>query len=229
MRYIVCFALLAASACKGDTKPEEAKSKLTEPKVAAPKTSLAEQEAKLKELDGRAEKAGHAVVQAQADLNAEATQEVSLLELVEIADVALQEPAEFWRDGEQREASDTVMIRVRVNDVFRFLPGGAEPPHFVVGDAVAEMVRSPLGDSIAVILVPKDAVDAEPRIWTTPRGTGKKEVTSQWRENRLRHLRERRPREILELPVGRASALRLENIGAVRRQLREQKTLRPAI
>jgi hypothetical protein len=100
--------------------------------------------------------------------------------VLEASEVRLENPAVFWRAGEQESTTTGILLRVRVNDPFLFAPRGAMPPLFVYGSAVCEVLRNPMVDGEAVLLAPHILPGEAPVLWlanvSEPRSVDKKLV-----------------------------------------------------
>lgn len=74
---------------------------------------------------------------------------------IEAVPVRLERAESFLQaGGESVTATDLVIVSVEVVNLVPFLPRGAEPPLFVVGDVIARQIVSPLLGGRALLLAP---------------------------------------------------------------------------
>ena len=95
-----------------------------------------------------------------------------LARVLEARPVRLDRPVPLWRDGKREPAQAALLLRVSVTDPFLFMPRGAMPPSFVLGEEVCTVLRGPFPSGEAVLLAPVPPPGQPLLLWLAPVGMG---------------------------------------------------------
>jgi hypothetical protein len=87
--------------------------------------------------------------------------------IVEARPVRFEKPVTFWRDGKETSTTAAILLRVKVSDPLFFLPRSIRDPLFVYGNAVCEVLQSPLTGE-AILLAPQVSAKEPSVLWLTP-------------------------------------------------------------
>ncbi len=110
----------------------------------------------------------------------------ALLDIKEVRPVRFTKPIMFWRNGEQMEATQAILLHVNIGQPFLFLPRDASLPLFLYGDGVCNVIKSPMEPSGAALLAPMPGPGEPQLLWLTPAGVLPQELgreqTQAWRK-----------------------------------------------
>lgn len=90
----------------------------------------------------------------------------------EVRLIRLEQPTITWRNGNQVELQDALVLEVKVIDLFDFFPRNISPPLFLYGDTVCVVLKDPweTPDGEFVLLTPRPNSNETKALWLSPSG-----------------------------------------------------------